>query len=172
MKKKTLKKQPLPQINTQLIIPKRRPSPPDVKLHPVLEKHLGYCLYKAAIKFRTMIDSMMYDEGVIAPQFGMLTILKNSDGLNQINLGQQMGIDKATIVKLIDGLEKLGYVVRVSSETDRREKLLTVTPKGLKFLDKILPRMKQLEAEFLKPLSTEEKQILIEAVPKLMRPKT
>jgi DNA-binding MarR family transcriptional regulator len=143
----------------------------DVKLHPALEKHLGYCLYKAAIKFRAMIDATMADEGLIAPQFGILTVLKDAKGLNQINLGQQIGIDKATIVKLIDGLEQAGYVVREASETDRREKLLKVTGRGLKFLDHILPRMKSVEAEFLKPLSAEEKKLLLCAVPKLMKRK-
>ena len=158
------------QFNTQMIT-KRRPSPPDVKLHPALEKHLGYCLYKAAFKFRAMIDGLMGEVGLIAPQFGILSILKHTEGLNQISLGMQMGIDKATIVKLIDGLEKLGYVVRVSSETDRREKYLQATPRGLKFLETILPQMKAVEAEFLQPLTSEEKKTLLTAIPKLMSPK-
>ena len=158
------------QFNTQMIT-KRRPSPLDVKLHPVLEKHLGYCLYKAAFKFRAMIDGMLADVGLIAPQFGILSVLKHSDGLNQISLGLQMGIDKATIVKLIDGLEKSGYVVRVSSETDRREKYLKATSRGLKFLETVIPQMKALEGEFLQPLSAEEKRVLLGAVPKLMIPK-
>jgi DNA-binding MarR family transcriptional regulator len=170
MKKKKLKTSVMSQINTSMVNPKRR-SGDEVKLHPVMEKHLGYCLYKAALKFRVMIDTMMADEGLIAPQFGILNILNAADGLNQIGLGVQMGIDKATIVKLIDGLEKAGYVVRVSSESDRREKFLKVTPRGLKFLDQINPRMKALETEFLKPLSAEEKKVLLTAVPKLMKPK-
>ena len=86
--------------------------------------------------------------------------------------GLQMGIDKATIVKLIDGLEKLSYVVRVSSETDRREKYLQITPRGRKFLDQITPEMRKLETDFLEPLSAEEKKILLGAIPKLMKPRT
>jgi DNA-binding MarR family transcriptional regulator len=172
MKKNTVKKQTMDQFNTQMINARKRALPADVKLHPVLEKHLGYCLYKAAFKFRAMIDNMMADEGLIAPQFGILNILRASEGLNQISLGLQMGIDKATIVKLIDGLEKQGYVVRVSSETDRREKFLKVTTRGLKFLDHIIPKMKNLEANFLSPLSAEEKKVLLNAVPKLMKPKS
>ncbi|HEY8270238.1 MAG TPA: MarR family transcriptional regulator [Pseudobdellovibrionaceae bacterium] len=143
----------------------------EITLHPALEKHLGYCLYKAALKFRAMIDHMMVQEKLIAPQFGVLLILREIEGLNQINLGLQMGIDKATIVKLIDGLERAAYVTRVSSETDRREKFLQITPRGRKLLEDLKPRMKDLETEFLKPLDPEEKSILLNAIPKLMKPK-
>jgi len=171
MKAKTPKKPILTQLKNEMIIPRRRLPAGENKLHPVLQKHLGYCLYKVALKFRTLIDGALAEEGIIAPQFGILNILRESDGLNQISLGLQMGIDKATMVKLIDGLEKLSYVVRVSSETDRREKFLKVTPRGLKFLEQILPRVKAVETEFLKPLDAEERRVLMDAIPKLMQTK-
>jgi DNA-binding MarR family transcriptional regulator len=168
MKKNTPKKNSKSQIKTGLSAQGRVLSP-DIKLHPVLEKHLGYCLYKAAIKFRSMIDTLMAEDGLIAPQFGVLNILRSNEGLNQISLGLQMGIDKATVVKLIDGLEKKAFVVRVSSETDRREKFLKITPRGIKFLEQIIPQMKALETEFLSPLDAEEKRVLVAAIPKLLK---
>src|SRR5207253_9131600 len=74
--KRTLKNPKVPQIEIGLQPLGRKIRMPsgEVKLHPVLEKHLGYCLYKAALKFRSMIDQMMAKEGLIAPQFGVLTI--------------------------------------------------------------------------------------------------
>lgn len=172
MKTKAPKKPKVAQLKNDMIIPRRRLPTGECQLHPVLEKHLGYCLYKAALKFRAIIDSALAEDGIIAPQFGILNILKESNGLNQVSLGLQMGIDKATMVKLIDGLEKLSYVVRVSSEADRREKFLKVTPRGLRFLEQILPHMKAVEAEFLKPLDTEERRTLLAAIPKLMKNKS
>jgi DNA-binding MarR family transcriptional regulator len=171
MKTKTPKKPQLVQIKNEMMSARRRIPSNGGTLHPVLEKHLGYCLYKVALKLRSIVDAAIAEEGIIAPQFGILNILKESQGLNQISLGLQMGIDKATIVKLIDGLEKLSYVVRVSSETDRREKYLQLTPRGLKFLDQITPHMKKLELEFLEPLSAEERKILLGSIPKLMKPR-
>lgn len=158
-------------LKNEMVLTPHRVRPTEGKLHPALGKHLGYCLYKVALKFRTIIDNALLEEGIIAPQFGVLNILRDSDGLNQISLGLQMGIDKATVVKLIDGLEKLGYVVRVSSETDRREKYLKVTPRGIKFLDHIIPKVKALETDFLKPLDPEERKVLLGAIPKLMQPR-
>jgi DNA-binding MarR family transcriptional regulator len=171
MKKKTVKKPLLAQIESPMISPQRRIKAADVSLHPVLEKHLGYCLYKVALKFRSIIDTALADEQLIAPQFGIMNILKASEGINQMTLGSQMGLDKATIVKLIDGLEKQDFVVRVASASDRREKFLKLTTKGLKHLEKMIPRMKALEADFLTPLSAEEKAVIVKAIPKLMQPK-
>lgn len=172
MKKKTLKKQKLDQFETQEISPRTRVVAANMRLHPVLEKHVGYCLYKVALKFRSLIDGVLAQDDLIAPQFGMLAIIRATDSINQVTLGQQMALDKATIVKLIDGLEKKGYVVRVASETDRREKFLELTPSGEKFLDKIIPEMKSVEREFLSPLSAEERRVFLNAVPKLMNPKS
>ncbi len=172
MPTKSPKKTKLAQIKNEMIGGHRRvPSSTVGTLHPVLEKHLGYCLYKVALKFRSIIDTHLLSVGLVAPQFGVLNILKESDGLNQVSLGLQMGIDKATIVKLIDGLEKLHYVVRVISESDRREKYLQITPRGRKFLDHIAPEIRKLEAEFLEPLTIEEKKLLLGAIPKLIKPR-
>lgn len=173
MNTKAPKKPKLAQIKNEMMNPRRKLAPLSTggTLHPVLEKHLGYCLYKVALKFRAIVDGYLFDEGLIAPQFGILNILKESDGINQVSLGLQMGIDKATIVKLIDGLEKLSYVVRVSSETDRREKYLQITPRGRKLLEQITPEMRELESDFLAPLTAEEKKVLLGAIPKLMKPR-
>jgi DNA-binding MarR family transcriptional regulator len=180
MKKKTAKKSPLDQIKTRpskTEIPvilndlERSGNLKNMRLNPVLEKHLGYCLYRVAVKFRAIVDQALADENLIAPQFGMLNILKSTNGINQMTLGQQMGLDKATVVKLLDGLEAAGHVVRVASDTDRREKLLKVTNKGLKYIDRVIPRIKAVETEFLQPLSDAERLVFVKAVSKLMQPK-
>jgi DNA-binding MarR family transcriptional regulator len=180
MKKKTAKKSPIDHFKTRtrrLPASPRRPGVSDavdvknMRLNPVLEKHLGYCLYRVAIKFRAIVDDTLADQGLIAPQFGMLNILKSMDAINQMTLGQQMGLDKATVVKLIDGLEAAGHVVRVASEADRREKFLKVTAKGLKYIDQVVPRLKAVETDFLQPLTEEERAVFVKAVSKLMQTK-
>jgi DNA-binding MarR family transcriptional regulator len=59
----------------------------------------------------------------------------------------------------------------VASDTDRREKLLKVTNKGLKYIDRVIPRIKAVETEFLQPLSDAERLVFVKAVSKLMQPK-
>lgn len=64
-------------------------------------------------------------------QYIVLSILWEKDLVSQQSLADALGKDKYSITKLIDGLEKRKLVKRISSENDRRVKLIKVTPKAL-----------------------------------------
>jgi MarR family transcriptional regulator, lower aerobic nicotinate degradation pathway regulator len=50
--------------------------------------------------------------------------------ISQHELGDQLGIDRTTMVELIDDLEKQGAVERRRNPTDRRAYLLSLTSRG------------------------------------------
>jgi DNA-binding MarR family transcriptional regulator len=87
---------------------------------------------------------------------------------NQLTLGQDLGIDKATIVKIIDKLEKLNFVKREIDPTDRRAKLLSITPKGKRTLEKIREIKEETEERIFKEFSEVEKDQFKKLVPKLL----
>lgn len=53
-----------------------------------------------------------------------------NEGISQIELGKKMKIDKITITKLLDKLVEEGYVVRKSSNQDKRVNNLYLTENG------------------------------------------
>jgi len=55
---------------------------------------------------------------------------KSKEPLAQIELAQRVGVEGATMVAMLDRLAKAGLVVRTPSLTDRRVKLVTLTPQG------------------------------------------
>jgi len=63
-------------------------------------------------------------------QAEVLLYLKDSNGINQIELNEYFLFNKATITKIIVHLEKYNYVSRVVSKKDRREKKIFLTDKG------------------------------------------
>jgi DNA-binding MarR family transcriptional regulator len=63
-------------------------------------------------------------------QYVVLNILWKKDYVNQQSIADELGKDKYSITKLIDGLEKRGLVKRIASKTDRRLKLIKVTQKS------------------------------------------
>ncbi len=139
------------------------------KVHPELTNFFCYCFYKSAIRLRASIDAGTKKHGVIAPQRGILYLLKKLGEISQNTLGKELGIDKATMVKLIDGLEKKKLVTRTADKKDRRAKNIQVTVKGIEFLSKIDKIHHQVENEFLSKLSTEERNSLRTIIPKLLR---
>lgn len=52
--------------------------------------------------------------------------------LTQKALGEQLGVDKASMVRIVDYLSKHGYLVREVNPNDRREQWLKLTPAGKK----------------------------------------
>lgn len=139
------------------------------KVHPALQDNLSYCLYKSAMRLRLMIDKELEKFGIVAPQSGMLKILKISGRLNQNQLGFEMGIDKASMVRFIDGLEEKKFLVRISDTKDRRVKYLEITTRGRELINKLVRIREKLEDEFFKYLSSSEREALKTIIPKLLR---
>lgn len=137
--------------------------------HPHLKSYVSYCLHKSAAKAREILTQELAPWGIIPPQLGMLKILAVEGALSQVNLGDEMLIDKATMVKLIDGLEEKGFIERQAPTTgDRRIKMVRITTKGLKALEKMSKARQKAEDVFLKPLSAAEKAALKKILPKLV----
>ena len=141
----------------------------DIKVHPALKVFFGYSLYKAGLIFRTLMERKhlnIYD--LAAPECGILFILSKGEVANQLSVGQDMGIDKATMVKMIDKLESLKLVKRDVDPTDRRSKLISLTPKGNTTLEKIRTLRNATEDEVFTAFSKEDEAHLRRLVPQLL----
>lgn len=68
--------------------------------------------------------------GITAEQFRLFTHLWESDGISQQQLCAPLNRDKAAVTRMVDILEKEGYIKRESDASDRRINLLFLTKKG------------------------------------------
>lgn len=141
----------------------------ETKVHPGLKTFFGYSLYKAGVTLRALMeDKHLYKHELAAPDCGILYVLHTGAVLNQLTLGQELGIDKATIVKIIDKLEKLKLVKRDVDPTDRRSKLVSLTTKGAAMLEKIRIIRNEMETEVFKQFTKEDEAQLRRLVPQLL----
>lgn len=126
-----------------------------------LEDLLAYHLRRAqVVAFQSFADALGSDN--ISPgQLGVLLLVRHSPGLNQTQLGAALGIDRSTLVAVLDRLQARKLVARKPSPTDRRSHALELTAAGQDFLDALLPRVAAHEAEIAASLSDAERQTLI-----------
>jgi DNA-binding MarR family transcriptional regulator len=136
--------------------------------HSALVPHFGYCFTKSALRLRKCLSDEMAKVGLQLPQMGLMIILAKSGPMNQISLGDQMTIDKATMVKVLDAMEKTGIVRRKPDPGDRRVKLVELTPKGRALMPKMAHMREQIEAQFLSPLTKAEAAELRRLISKLI----
>jgi len=93
--------------------------------------------------------------------FGVLEILSYNKGLTQTRLANAIGLDRSSLVPLLDKLQKRDLVAREASTKDRRNNHLFLTPEGKSLLAKADKRVKLHEKRMLTSLTkAETKQLL------------
>jgi MarR family transcriptional regulator, transcriptional regulator for hemolysin len=95
--------------------------------------------------------------GLTPALFGLLNVIGAREGAIQQELGSAMGIDRSTMVSLIDQLEGAGLAKRRPSATDRRAREIAITPKGRRLLERARRMISETEDEVLGGLTAEER---------------
>jgi len=97
------------------------------------------------------------DQYSITPvQYAALNTVVGSPGIDQRSLATMIGFDTSTIGGVIDRLEARQLIKRDTSPTDKRVRLLTVTPEGKKLLLDIAPLVAKAQHRILSPLPKSE----------------
>lgn len=99
---------------------------------------------------------------------GVLNLLAEGP-ISQQAIGERLGIDRTTVVEIIDELESQGVVVRKRNPADRRSYALNLTPNG-KVVQKRAARVFDGAAEeFFAALSKREGDSLVEMLRRLIQ---
>ena len=133
----------------------------------VLPTLIGYHLRRAQIGVFNDFVRTMEKEQISPGQFGVLTLIGSNPGLSQSSLARAVGIERSTMVAVIDGLEAKGLVERQPSPVDRRSYALILSCKGLGLLETLKPLVLGHENKIAKNLSFEERENLINLLTKL-----
>ena len=129
---------------------------------PSFEERFSSALHNTARSWRLAVDRRLKDLGMSQASWMTVAIVAKAKApLAQIELAQKVGVEGATMVAMLDRLEKAGLVERQASETDRRVKLVALTRAGAKLYDKV-----QTEAHAVR------KTILVGVDPKLLQTAT
>jgi DNA-binding MarR family transcriptional regulator len=99
--------------------------------------------------------------------FSALALIAANPGLSQTALAREIGFDKATIVAIIDTLERLGWAERRQATTDRRRRELSITPLGAKSLTELQGVCLANEARIRGALSEGERADLFRLLDKI-----
>lgn len=125
----------------------------ETKVHPNLKDILCYCIHKSALILKSRMNKELAQFDVQLPHLGIMRVLAANETVSQNQMCEEMGIDKASMVKLIDHLEVRGLVERVGSKQDRRVKNLHLTRAAKDLLNRAQKVREKQEAVFLQTLS-------------------
>jgi DNA-binding MarR family transcriptional regulator len=122
----------------------------------LLPRLLGYNLRRAhQLAWRTYVSFI--GESKIRPGlFSLLILTRSNPGIAQIELGTHLGVDKASIVALLDRLERAGLIERRRSTRDRRRQGIFLTEAGSAELETLTVQVRQLERQMASRFSKAE----------------
>ncbi len=127
-----------------------------------LDRTFGFLVHDIGRIMRREFERRVRDMGFTRNQWRVLAHLRRIDGINQSQLADRMDVEPIVLVRLLDKLEKGGYVQRVQDPQDRRAYLLYLTEKAGPLIERLEAISVELRQEMLGGLSATERDSLMD----------
>ncbi|GJE41148.1 MarR family winged helix-turn-helix transcriptional regulator [Methylobacterium soli] len=96
----------------------------------LLDNQLCYALYAAAHRMTKSYRPMLERIGLTYPQYLVLLVLWETDGVTVSEIGRRLRLDSGTLTPVLKRLESAGLLVRSRRQSDEREVEIGLTPRG------------------------------------------
>jgi DNA-binding MarR family transcriptional regulator len=124
----------------QAIEPWRSPSP------------LGHCicsqLRRAARRLSSFYDTTLAECGLTITQHALLVNIARHGQVSRTALASLLGMDRTTLTRNLQPLERTHLLIPGAAGVDRREKLLRLSPTGLRKLSQSYQRWEKAQENF------------------------
>ncbi|WP_426231861.1 MarR family winged helix-turn-helix transcriptional regulator [Pararhizobium sp. DWP3-4] len=133
-------------------------------LNSAVNRELFDALASVNRKLRALFDARVKERGLTLSRAKALFALSKRDGLNQRELADELGIETPTIVRLLDGMEKQGFIERRVEATDRRAKQIHMTARGRDIAGEIDKLACEIREQVLGGVDNKDKAIALQVV--------
>ncbi|EPK0079160.1 MarR family winged helix-turn-helix transcriptional regulator [Klebsiella aerogenes] len=131
--------------------------------------NFSHLLYLTAHHWRLAVNRRLKKLGMSqASWVAVSAIARNEQPLSQSELAQELGVESATIVPLINRLVELELVERVKPDSDKRKRLLVATAKGMALFHQVKAVADDLREEILTAITPEEREQTHRVLEKLL----
>lgn len=129
---------------------------------PEQEAYLS--LLRTTDALQSQVEAKLKEFGLTGTQYNALRILRGAgpEGLPCSEIGERMITHDPDITRLLDRLQKTGFVQRARGEQDRRVIYGKITPAGLKLLREMDAPIQKHGREILRHVGAENLQKLVD----------
>jgi DNA-binding MarR family transcriptional regulator len=137
---------------------------------PELTRRLGYLFKHARLRLSELTGAALEPYGVDGRDLAVLTVLAANEQASQLQLARRLGVDRTTMVALLDGLQRRGLVTRRTHSEDRRRNAVELTVTGRDVFEQATKAGDEAERRFLAPLSPHDADQLRRTLRLLIHP--
>jgi DNA-binding MarR family transcriptional regulator len=117
-----------------------------------LNNRLGYLLKHANMRLSELTEAALKPFNLNGRELGCLVVLDAMGPTSQQDAARRLGVDRTSMVALIDALEGKSIVVRRPFEEDRRRNVVEFTESGHELFLRALQASDAAESQFVSPL--------------------
>ena len=131
-----------------------------MKSHMSIEQfadRMSAIMHKISGKILSLERNYLARGVITLPQLWILEKIRDEKKCPMLLLSHNLGLKSSTLTGIMDRLVELGLVKRFPSESDRRQVLAELTPKGRRILQHIRAERKQAVIDAFGPLSCRER---------------
>lgn len=107
------------------------PSPAALRL----DNQVCFALYSASLAMTKLYKPLLDDIGLTYPQYLVMLVLWEQDGITVSELGERLYLDSGTLTPLLKRLEASGHIRRARDAQDERRVRIALTAQGLGLRD-------------------------------------
>ncbi len=122
----------------------------------------GFLLRRAHQISAAIFEDECRSVGLTPAQFGVLSVLRASPGLDQSSLARALGFDKVTVLRVLRGLETRGLIERSPAPASRRNLSISLSGVGLALLKQAQEPAELAYDRLMGPLNSAQQEQLVE----------
>jgi MarR family transcriptional regulator, transcriptional regulator for hemolysin len=110
-------------------------------------------------RLRTVFDQLVRQRGLTLARARALLHIAGTPHVNQSELAAQLEVEKPTVVRLLDGLEKQGLILRCAAAGDRRANHIVLTEAAQRQVAEIEALIAELGRSVLGEIEPQEREV-------------
>ncbi len=133
-------------------------------------RRLGYLFKHASMLMSERNDAALAPHGIDARELGVLIVIDSYEPASQQQVAERIGVDRTTMVAMLDTMEAKGLLSRRPDAEDRRRNVVELTRSGQDTLVAATAASDAAESELLAPLDAAEGKLLRDLLARVLRP--
>ncbi|WP_169567237.1 MarR family transcriptional regulator [Sneathiella limimaris] len=132
-----------------------------------LEHNVGYYMRKAVLAAQS---SFLKETGVklMTGQYSVMEIIANNPGRTQSAIAWAAGLDRSSLVPILNQFEKNGFIKKEQVANDKRAYAVSLTAAGEKELADLRVKIEEMEQLFIKGMGARNHKQLINLLKKFL----
>ena len=121
-----------------------------------LADSIGFQISNTGRKINQLLSLQFQSHGLTSEQWSVLYSLCEEEGISQRTLSARTEKDPTNVTRILDQLERKGFVRREPNREDRRSFLLTATEQGRKLAAELAPIERQIVGSLIEGIEPEQ----------------